>query len=91
LEDSSVEVLGFKIYGSYVGFTKFVGILIDFNLIIFTVFRPWQPFFHGWGFNLYRDYTIQDKWKMIPAGVDVLVSPHSILFEFIGQSEFNLP
>lgn len=40
---------------------------------------PWQPWFHDWAFNLRRGAAIDEKWKLIPAGVDVLVThgpPH---------------
>ena len=51
LEDSGVEVLGFKIFGS-----------------------PWQPEFHGWGFNLSRGAPLLEKWDQIPEGTDILVT-----------------
>jgi 3',5'-cyclic AMP phosphodiesterase CpdA len=35
---------------------------------------PWQPWFHGWAFNLYRGAPIDEKWKRIPEGLDVLVT-----------------
>ena len=40
---------------------------------------PWQPWFHDWAFNLRRGPEIDAKWRLIPAGVDVLVThgpPH---------------
>lgn len=35
---------------------------------------PWQPWFHSWAFNLHRGAPIDEKWQLIPAGVDVLVT-----------------
>lgn len=35
---------------------------------------PWQPRFFNWAFNLDRGEEILKKWKMIPAGIDILVS-----------------
>lgn len=35
---------------------------------------PWQPTFGNWGFNLPRGQTILDKWNMIPADTDILVT-----------------
>lgn len=35
---------------------------------------PWQPWFGGWGFNLERGQKCQEKWDLIPAGVDVLIT-----------------
>lgn len=35
---------------------------------------PWQPWFHDWAFNLRRGAAIDEKWKLIPEGVDVLVT-----------------
>ncbi len=40
---------------------------------------PWQPWFHDWAFNLRRGHDIDAKWRLIPQGVDVLVThgpPH---------------
>lgn len=42
---------------------------------------PWQPAFHGWAFNLPRGEALREKWALIPAGIDVLVThspPHGI-------------
>jgi Icc-related predicted phosphoesterase len=33
---------------------------------------PWQPWFFDWAFNLYED-ELEKKWRMIPAGTDILV------------------
>jgi len=43
---------------------------------------PWQPRFFDWAFNLNRGYELAEKWAMIPADVDVLIThgpPNGIL------------
>jgi predicted phosphodiesterase len=43
---------------------------------------PWQPWFHDWAFNLPRGAALAEKWALVPAAVDVLVThgpPHGIL------------
>jgi predicted phosphohydrolase len=35
---------------------------------------PWQPWFMDWAFNLRRGPAIRAKWKLVPAGVDVLIT-----------------
>jgi len=35
---------------------------------------PWQPTFGGWAFNAERGSEIREKWDLIHAGVDVLVT-----------------
>jgi len=35
---------------------------------------PWQPLFHHWAFNLPRGTPIRQKWKLIPKGIDVLIT-----------------
>lgn len=35
---------------------------------------PWQPWFHSWAFNLHRGAPIDEKWKLIPEGLDILVT-----------------
>uniref|UniRef100_A0A1I7UYS8 Metallophos domain-containing protein n=1 Tax=Caenorhabditis tropicalis TaxID=1561998 RepID=A0A1I7UYS8_9PELO len=35
---------------------------------------PWQPKVDNWAFNLSRGQSLLDKWNMIPAGVDVLLT-----------------
>lgn len=45
---------------------------------------PWQPRFFDWAFNLNRGAEIAEKWKLIPADADVLIThgpPHGILDE----------
>ncbi len=40
---------------------------------------PWQPWFYDWAFNLKRGPEIDEKWQLIPEGIDVLVThgpPH---------------
>ena len=35
---------------------------------------PWQPWFFDWAFNLQRGPEIAAKWKLIPSGVDILIT-----------------
>ncbi|HSP79621.1 MAG TPA: metallophosphatase domain-containing protein [Myxococcaceae bacterium] len=35
---------------------------------------PWQPWFHGWAFNLPRGRKLAHKWARIPEDTDVLVT-----------------
>ena len=35
---------------------------------------PWQPWFYDWAFNLKRGPELDAKWKLIPEGIDVLVT-----------------
>lgn len=35
---------------------------------------PWQPEFHNWAFNLPRGKRLADKWSLIPADTDVLIT-----------------
>lgn len=35
---------------------------------------PWQPEFHNWAFNLPRGEKIKEKWDMIPANTDILIT-----------------
>lgn len=35
---------------------------------------PWQPEFCNWAFNVERGPAIAEKWALIPAGIDVLVT-----------------
>lgn len=40
---------------------------------------PWQPEFFNWAFNLPRGAALDEKWRHIPEGLDVLVThgpPH---------------
>ena len=42
---------------------------------------PWQPWFYDWAFNLQRGLPLRQKWDLIPAGTDVLIThgpPHGI-------------
>jgi Icc-related predicted phosphoesterase len=34
---------------------------------------PWQPRFFDWAFNLDRGEPLDEKWRLIPEGIDVLV------------------
>lgn len=43
---------------------------------------PWQPEFFNWAFNLERGKALAEKWAMIDADTDVLIThgpPHGIL------------
>lgn len=45
---------------------------------------PWQPRFYDWAFNLNRGSELAEKWKLIPANADILVThgpPNGILDE----------
>lgn len=45
---------------------------------------PWQPRFFDWAFNLNRGREMAEKWKLIPADTDVLIThgpPFGILDE----------
>jgi predicted phosphohydrolase len=35
---------------------------------------PWQPWFYDWAFNLPRGAALADKWRLIPADTDILVT-----------------
>jgi Icc-related predicted phosphoesterase len=35
---------------------------------------PWQPRFFDWAFNLDRGEPLDENWRLIPAGIDVLVT-----------------
>lgn len=35
---------------------------------------PWQPYFFDWAFNLQRGRELRDKWSMIPADTDILIT-----------------
>lgn len=35
---------------------------------------PWQPEFGGWAFNLPRGEACRERWRQIPAGVDVVMT-----------------
>lgn len=42
---------------------------------------PWQPAFNDWAFNLPRGAPLAEKWALIPADTDVLIThgpPHGI-------------
>jgi Icc-related predicted phosphoesterase len=43
---------------------------------------PWQPEFYNWAFNLPRGEKLKEKWDLIPANIDILVThgpPHGKL------------
>jgi predicted phosphodiesterase len=35
---------------------------------------PWQPAYADWWFNLPRGISLAEKWRLIPTGVDVLIT-----------------
>ena len=35
---------------------------------------PWQPWFYDWAFNLHTEDELQEKFKKIPHGTDILIS-----------------
>lgn len=35
---------------------------------------PWQPWFFDWAFNLQRGAELDAKWRLVPEGLDVLVT-----------------
>lgn len=45
---------------------------------------PWQPRFYDWAFNLNRGNKLAEKWQLIPADTDILIThgpPNGILDE----------
>lgn len=45
---------------------------------------PWQPRFYDWAFNLNRGNELAEKWQLIPADTDILIThgpPNGILDE----------
>lgn len=50
---------------------------------------PWQPRFFDWAFNLDRGRALQEKWDLIPEGLDVLVThgPPSDFGDRVGTGE----
>jgi Icc-related predicted phosphoesterase len=49
---------------------------------------PWQPRFYNWAFNLNRGLELAEKWRRIPADVDILIThgpPNGILDEVPGK------
>lgn len=35
---------------------------------------PWQPAYNDWAFNLPRGEALAERWRLIPAGLDLLVT-----------------
>jgi Icc-related predicted phosphoesterase len=35
---------------------------------------PWQPMFGPWAFNLERGHQLRQKWQLIPAGTDIVIT-----------------
>lgn len=35
---------------------------------------PWQPAFMDWAFNLPRGPALQERWDLIPSGLDILIT-----------------
>jgi Icc-related predicted phosphoesterase len=51
---------------------------------------PWQPWFFDWAFNLPRGAALAEKWALIPADTDILIThgpPWGILDK--NPSEYN--
>jgi predicted phosphohydrolase len=51
--------------------------LQDSGVVISGVYfwgSPWQPWFNDWAFNLPRGTLLAEKWAMIPAATDVLIT-----------------
>ena len=50
---------------------------------------PWQPRFFDWAFNLDRGPAIAAKWKLIPAGTDILIThgPPAGVLDRTGRGE----
>ena len=45
------------------------------DVLGFSIYgSPWQPEFFGWAFNLPRDRSLLDKWRLIPEKVDILIT-----------------
>lgn len=54
---------------------------------------PWQPWFFDWAFNLRRGVALREKWDLIPADTDVLIThgpPHGFL-DSVGRSTAFAP
>ena len=49
---------------------------------------PWQPEFHNWAFNLPRGEKLKEKWDMIPAGTDILIT-HGPAFGKLDYVPYN--
>jgi len=64
LEDSALTLDGERALD---GFTPAPGRITIYG-------SPWQPEFMGWAFNLRRGQSLADKWSLIPAGVDILLT-----------------
>ena len=53
---------------------------------------PWQPRFFDWAFNLTRGTELAEKWKLIPADSNILIThgpPFGILDEVLNQYSFE--
>lgn len=54
---------------------------------------PWQPAYNSWAFNLWHDHQLADKWRLIPDGIDVLVThtpPYGVLDQMKGCKMLDL-
>lgn len=51
---------------------------------------PWQPRFYDWAFNLNRGRELAEKWRLIPADTDVLIThgPPNGILDFTPQGDF---
>jgi Icc-related predicted phosphoesterase len=64
-----------------------VTLLLDSSVTIDSIKiygSPWQPEFMSWAFNLPRGEKLKDRWDLIPADTDILIThspPHGVLDE----------
>lgn len=49
---------------------------------------PWQPRFYDWAFNLNRGREMAEKWAMVPAGTDILIT-HGPPFGILDQTAYG--
>lgn len=47
---------------------------VDYEDMIKIWGAPWQPEFYNWAFNLPRGEALKEKWDMIPANTDILIT-----------------
>jgi Icc-related predicted phosphoesterase len=50
---------------------------------------PWQPRFYDWAFNLNRGSEMAEKWELIPAQTDILIThgPPNRILDFTMQGD----
>jgi Icc-related predicted phosphoesterase len=49
---------------------------------------PWQPRFYDWAFNLNRGREMAEKWEMIPADTDILIT-HGPPFGILDRTAYG--